>query len=99
MIPVRGGSTNTSVLPLQELEIARTDGWTDTDQAKVVLLRIPDRLWHSAIVWGKLRAEFRCRFDLFSRSTEGNTNDTAFTVTMPMKQVEAVATAIVPVLP
>lgn len=86
---------------LQELEIARpVDGVEfDTDQAKVALLRIPDRPGIAARLFGEI-ARQNLDVDLIIQSIhEGNTNDIAFTVTTPiLKRAEAVATAIAPVL-
>ncbi len=86
---------------LQDLEIARpVDGVEfDTDQAKVALLRVPDRPGIAARLFGEI-ARQNLDVDLIIQSIhEGNTNDIAFTVTTPiLKRAEAVATAIAPAL-
>ena len=86
---------------LEELEIARpVDGVEfDIDQAKVALLRIPDRPGIAARLFGEI-ARQNLDVDLIIQSIhEGNTNDIAFTVTTAiLKRAEAVATAIAPVL-
>lgn len=86
---------------LIDLEIARpVDGVElDTDQARVALLRVPDRPGVAARLFGEI-AKQNLDVDLIIQSIhEGNTNDIAFTVTTPMlKRAEAVASAIAPVL-
>ena len=86
---------------LVDLEIARpVDGVElDTDQARVALLRIPDRPGVAAQLFGEI-AKQNLDVDLIIQSIhDGNTNDIAFTVTTPMlKRAEAVASAIAPVL-
>jgi len=86
---------------LQDLEIARpVDGVEfDPDQARVALLRVPDRPGIAARLFGEI-ARQDLDVDLIIQSIhEGNTNDIAFTVTTPiLKRAEAVATAIAPVL-
>jgi aspartate kinase len=71
----------------------------DTDQAKVALLRVPDRPGVAARLFGEI-ARQHLNVDLIIQSIhEGNTNDIAFTVTTPiLKRAEAVAQAIAPVL-
>ena len=86
---------------LVDLEIARpVDGVElDIDQARVALLRVPDRPGVAARLFGEI-AKQNLDVDLIIQSIhEGNTNDIAFTVTTPMlKRAEAVASAIAPVL-
>ena len=86
---------------LIDLEIARpVDGVElDTDQARVALLRVPDRPGVAARLFGEI-AKQNLDVDLIIQSIhDGNTNDIAFTVTTPMlKRAEAVASAIAPVL-
>lgn len=86
---------------LQDLEIARpVDGVEfDTDQAKVALLRIPDRPGVAARLFGEISTQ-DLDVDLIIQSIhEGNTNDIAFTVTKnSLNRAEAVAAAIVPAL-
>lgn len=83
------------------LEIAQpvTGVELDPDQAKVALLRVPDRPGVAARLFGEI-ARQNLDIDLIIQSIhEGNTNDIAFTVTKPLlKRAEAVATAIAPVL-
>lgn len=71
----------------------------DTDQAKVSLLRVPDRPGVAARLFGNIAAQ-NLDVDLIIQSIhESNTNDIAFTVTKSsLKQAEAVATAILPAL-
>lgn len=86
---------------LVNLEIARAvDGVEfDPDGAKVALLRVPDRPGVAARLFGEI-ARQNLDVDLIIQSIhEGNTNDIAFTVATPiLKQAEAVAAAIAPVL-
>lgn len=86
---------------LVNLEIARpVDGVElDIEQARVALLRVPDRPGVAARLFGEI-AKQNLDVDLIIQSIhEGNTNDIAFTVTTPMlKRAEAVASAIAPVL-
>ncbi len=86
---------------LVDLEIARpVDGVElDINQARVALLRVPDRPGVAARLFGEI-AKQNLDVDLIIQSIhEGNTNDIAFTVTTPMlKRAEAVASAIAPVL-
>jgi aspartate kinase len=71
----------------------------DTDQAKVSLLRVPDRPGVAARLFGNI-ADRNLDVDLIIQSIhESNTNDIAFTVTKDtLKQAEAVANAILPAL-
>jgi aspartate kinase len=71
----------------------------DTNQAKVALLRIPDRPGIAARLFGEL-AQQALNVDLVIQSIhEGNTNDIAFTVTETnLTKAEAVAAAIAPAL-
>ena len=86
---------------LVDLEIARpVDGIEfDTDQAKVALLRVPDRPGVAARLFGEI-ARQNLDVDLIIQSIhEGNTNDIAFTVTTSvLNRAEAVAAAIAPIL-
>jgi aspartate kinase len=83
--------------PLVNLEIARpVDGVEfDTAQAKVSLLRVPDKPGVAARLFGEI-ARQDLEVDLIIQSIhEGNTNDIAFTVTKPiLKRAEAVAAAL-----
>ncbi|MBW4582353.1 MAG: aspartate kinase [Tildeniella nuda ZEHNDER 1965/U140] len=71
----------------------------DTDQAKVSLLRVPDRPGVAARLFGEIAAQ-NLDVDLIIQSIhESNTNDIAFTVTKnTLNQAEAVASAILPAL-
>ncbi|MEM9007526.1 MAG: ACT domain-containing protein, partial [Cyanobacteria bacterium P01_F01_bin.86] len=71
----------------------------DVDQAKVALLRIPDRPGIAARLFGEIASQY-LNVDLVIQSIhEGNTNDIAFTVTRPnLPKAEAVAAAIAPAL-
>jgi aspartate kinase len=71
----------------------------DTDQAKVALLRIPDRPGIAARLFGEIAVQ-DLDVDLIIQSIhEGNTNDIAFTVTQhSLNRAEAVAAAIAPAL-
>lgn len=71
----------------------------DTDQAKVALLRIPDRPGIAARLFGEIASQ-NLNVDLIIQSIhEGNTNDIAFTVMRAnLPKAEAVAEAIAPVL-
>lgn len=86
---------------LINLEIARPvdSVESDTDQAKVALLRVPDRPGVAARLFGEI-ARQDVDVDLIIQSIhEGNTNDIAFTVFTPiLPKAEAVAAAIAPVL-
>ncbi|NHC37523.1 aspartate kinase [Scytonema millei] len=87
--------------PLVDLEIARpVDGVElDADQARIALLRVPDRPGVAARLFSEI-ARQGLDVDLIVQSIhEGNSNDIAFTVTTSLlKQTEAVAAAIAPVL-
>ncbi|MEB3218480.1 MAG: aspartate kinase [Nostocales cyanobacterium 94392] len=86
---------------LINLEIARPvdDVEFDTNQAKVSLLRVPDKPGIAAQLFGEI-ARQKVDVDLIIQSIhEGNTNDIAFTVMAPiLKKAEAVASAIAPAL-
>jgi aspartate kinase len=86
---------------LEGLEIARPVDAVefDTDQAKVALLRVPDRPGVAARLFGEI-ARRDLDVDLIIQSIhEGNTNDIAFTVVKGiLKRAEAVAEAIAPTL-
>ncbi|MGJ5674535.1 MAG: aspartate kinase [Nostochopsis sp.] len=86
---------------LINLEIARSVDSIkyDTSQAKVALLRVPDRPGVAASLFGEI-ARQDVDVDLIIQSIhEGNTNDIAFTVMTPiLPKAEAVAAAIAPVL-
>ncbi|PMB25458.1 aspartate kinase [Fischerella thermalis CCMEE 5198] len=86
---------------LINLEIARPvdSVESDTDQAKVALLRVPDQPGVAARLFGEI-ARQDVDVDLIIQSIhEGNTNDIAFTVFTPiLPKAEAVAAAIAPVL-
>jgi aspartate kinase len=86
---------------LINLEIARPvdSVESDTDQAKVALLRVPDRPGVAARLFGEISRQ-DVDVDLIIQSIhEGNTNDIAFTVITPiLPKAEAVAAAIAPVL-
>lgn len=71
----------------------------DTDQAKIALLRVPDRPGVAAQLFMEVGRE-KLDVDLIIQSIhEGNTNDIAFTVSQQAsRQAEAVANAIAPVL-
>jgi len=87
--------------PLEGLELVHpVDGVEfDTDQAKVSLLRVPDRPGVAARLFGEI-ASHSLDVDLIIQSIhEGNTNDIAFTVTKnSLNRAEAVASAIIPAL-
>ena len=86
---------------LVNLEIARPvdDVEFDTDQAKISMLRVPDKPGVAARLFGEIAVQ-DVDVDLIIQSIhEGNTNDIAFTVMAPiLKRAEAVAAAIAPVL-
>ncbi|MBD2776761.1 aspartate kinase [Iningainema tapete] len=86
---------------LVNLEIARAvdDVAFDANQAKVSLLRVPDKPGVAARLFGEI-AHQDVDVDLIIQSIhEGNSNDIAFTVMTPiLKKAEAVASAIAPVL-
>lgn len=87
--------------PLKGLEIIHpVDGVEfDTDQAKVALLRVPDRPGVAARLFGEISLQ-DLDVDLIIQSIhEGNSNDIAFTVTQhSLNRAEAVAAAIAPAL-
>jgi aspartate kinase len=87
--------------PLEGLEIARPVDAVefDTDQAKVALLRVPDRPGVAARLFGEI-ARQDLDIDLIIQSIhESNTNDIAFTVSNGiLNRAEAVAQAIAPAL-
>ncbi|WP_375469619.1 aspartate kinase [uncultured Nostoc sp.] len=86
---------------LINLEIARPVDHVefDTDQAKVALLRVPDKPGVAARLFGEISRQ-KIDVDLVIQSIhEGNSNDIAFTVTTPiLKRAEAVTAAIAPAL-
>ncbi|HEY9823128.1 MAG TPA: aspartate kinase [Candidatus Sericytochromatia bacterium] len=86
---------------LEGLEIARSVDAVefDTDQAKVALLRVPDRPGVAARLFGEI-ARQDLDVDLIIQSIhESNTNDIAFTVVKGiLNRAEAVAEAIAPAL-
>ena len=86
---------------LVNLEIARPVDTVefDTNQAKLSLLRVPDKPGVAARLFGEI-ARQDVDVDLIIQSIhEGNSNDIAFTVITPiLKKAEAVAEAIAPVL-
>ncbi|MEH2302900.1 MAG: aspartate kinase [Nostoc sp.] len=86
---------------LINLEIARPVDHVefDTDQAKVALLRVPDKPGVAARLFGEISRQ-KVDVDLIIQSIhEGNSNDIAFTVTTPiLKGAEAVTAAIAPAL-
>jgi len=86
---------------LVNLEIARPvdNVEFDTDQAKVALLRVPDKPGVAARLFGEISRQ-NVDVDLIIQSIhDGNSNDIAFTVTAPiLKRAEAVAAAIAPSL-
>ncbi len=86
---------------LEGLEIARSVDAVefDTDQAKVALLRVPDRPGVAARLFGEI-AHQDLDVDLIIQSIhEANTNDIAFTVSKGiLNRAEAVAEAIAPSL-
>jgi aspartate kinase len=87
--------------PLEGLELAQPVDAVefDTDQAKVALLRIPDRPGIAARLFGELATQ-ALNVDLIIQSIhEGNTNDIAFTLVKGnLMRAEAVAAAIAPAL-
>jgi aspartate kinase len=86
---------------LEDLEIARAVDAVefDTDQAKVALLRVPDRPGVAARLFGEI-AHQDLDVDLIIQSIhESNSNDIAFTVVKGiLNRAEAVAEAIAPAL-
>ncbi|MDJ1177550.1 aspartate kinase [Roseofilum sp. BLCC_M91] len=87
--------------PLEGLELVHPVDAVefDTDQAKVSLLRVPDRPGVAAQLFGEI-GDQNLDVDLIIQSIhEGQTNDIAFTVTTDsLKRAEAVSNAILPVL-
>ena len=87
--------------PLEGLELVHPVDAVefDTDQAKIAMLRVPDRPGVAARLFGEI-ARQDLDVDLIIQSIhEGNTNDIAFTVTKhSLNRAEAVAAAIAPVL-
>ena len=87
--------------PLEGLEIANPVDAVefDTDQAKVALLRVPDRPGIAAQIFGELATQ-QLNVDLVIQSIhEGNSNDIAFTVRSEiLRQAASVAEHIAPVL-
>ncbi len=87
--------------PLEGLEIANpVDAIEfDTNQAKVALLRVPDRPGVAAQIFGELATQ-QLNVDLIIQSIhEGNSNDVAFTVNSGiLKQAESVTAHITPML-
>ncbi|MGF1517699.1 MAG: aspartate kinase [Nodosilinea sp.] len=87
--------------PLEGLELAHPVDAVefDIDQAKVALLRIPDRPGIAARLFGELATQ-ALNVDLIIQSIhEGNTNDIAFTMVKGnLARAEAVAEAIAPAL-
>ncbi|MEH2056902.1 MAG: aspartate kinase [Nostoc sp.] len=86
---------------LINLEIARPVDAVefDTNQAKVALLRVPDKPGVAARLFGEISRQ-KVDVDLIIQSVhEGNSNDIAFTVATPiLRRAEAVAAAIAPAL-
>jgi len=86
---------------LSDLELVRPVDAVefDTDQAKVALLRVPDRPGVAARLFGEIASQ-KLDVDLIIQSIhESNTNDIAFTVSKGvLKKAEAVTSAIAPVL-
>ena len=87
--------------PLQGLEIAQPVDAVefDTDQAKVALLRVPDRPGIAARLFGEIASQ-DLDVDLIIQSIHDcNSNDIAFTVSQSsLTRAEAVAAAIAPAL-
>jgi len=87
--------------PLEGLELVRPVDAVefDIDQAKVSMLRVPDRPGVAARLFGEIASQ-QLDVDLIIQSIhEGNTNDIAFTVTKDsLNRAEAVASAILPAL-
>lgn len=87
--------------PIEGLEIVHPVDAVefDTDQAKVALLRVPDRPGVAARLFGEIALQ-DLDVDLIIQSIhEGNTNDIAFTVVKnTLNRAEAVASALAPAL-
>jgi aspartate kinase len=94
-------SQPTQMRSLQGMEISHPVDAVefDTDQAKVALLRVPDRPGVAARLFGEIATQ-DLDVDLIIQSIhEGNSNDIAFTVTKPsLNRAESVAEAIAPAL-
>lgn len=86
---------------LEDLELVRPVDAVefDTDQAKVALLRVPDRPGVAARLFGEIATQ-KLDVDLIIQSIhETNSNDIAFTVSKnALNKAEAVTSAIAPVL-
>jgi aspartate kinase len=86
---------------LTGLEIARSVDAVEfaANQAKIAILRVPDRAGIAGQLFGAMATE-NVDIDLIVQSiNEGNTNDIAFTVNKQMhKRAQAVAEAVAPVL-
>ena len=86
---------------IEGLELARpVDGVEcDRDQAKIALLRVPDRPGVASRLFGDI-ATNQLDVDLIIQSIhEGNSNDISFTVTKDsLRRAESVASAILPAL-
>ena len=86
---------------LTDLEIARSVDAVEfaANQAKIAILRVPDRAGIAGQLFGAMATE-NVDVDLIVQSiNEGNTNDIAFTVSKQMhKRAQAVAEAVAPVL-
>jgi aspartate kinase len=87
--------------PLTGLEIARSVDAVEfaADQAKIAILRVPDRAGIAGQLFGAVATE-RVDVDLIVQSINaGNTNDIAFTVNkQAIGRAQAVAEAVAPVL-
>ena len=87
--------------PLQGLELVHPVDAVefDADQAKVALLRVPDRPGIAATLFAEIGRQ-QVDVDLIVQSIhEGNTNDIAFTVTKEMlTRAESVSQAVIPAL-
>lgn len=94
-------TSRTQERSLVNLELARPVDAVefDSDQAKISLLRVPDKPGVAARLFGEISRQ-NVDVDLIIQSIhEGNTNDIAFTVNTPiLKRAEAVAAAIAPAL-
>ncbi|MGK7901133.1 MAG: aspartate kinase [Hormoscilla sp.] len=94
-------SPTASARPLEGLELVHPVDAVefDADQAKVSMLRVPDRPGVAADLFGEIGRQ-NIDVDLIIQSIhEGNSNDIAFTVTTnTASRAEAVTTAILPAL-